>query len=151
MNTESNVVEQYLENVQSTHKESIIKLRSVILKNLPVGFEETIGYGMIGYVVPKSIYADGYHCNPKLPLPYINLASQKNYISLHHIGLYACPEVFEWFLLEINNFSKKDLEMGKGCIKFKNLDKIPFDLIGKLIAKISVKEWIKMYEDKIKK
>ena len=102
---------------------------------------------MIGYVVPHSIYPDGYRSSPDLPLPFVNIASQKNHIALYHMGLYANPEILEWFVREYPKHSQSKLDMGKSCIRFKKPEQIPFDLIGHLMKKISVKKWIEVYED----
>ncbi|MDX1315855.1 MAG: DUF1801 domain-containing protein, partial [Eudoraea sp.] len=127
------------------------KLRQVVLKNLPEGFEETMNYGMIGYVVPHSIYPDGYHCTPELPLPFLNLASQKNHIGFYHMGIYSDPELLEWFTSEFPKHSKRKLDMGKSCIRFKNMNDIPYELLGELVSKMSVSEWIKTYENNVKR
>ena len=110
-----------------------------------------MGYGMLAYVVPQSIYPDGYHCNPKLPLPFINLASQKNFIALYHSGIYASKELYNWFLAAYPKHCKRKIDMGKSCIRFKNINDIPYDLIGELCAKITVAQWIEQYEKNIKK
>ena len=106
---------------------------------------------MIGYVVPHKIYPAGYHPSPDLPLPFVSIASQKNHIALYHMGLYANPEIMDWFVREYPKHSKLKLDMGKSCIRFKNPEQIPFSLIGQLMKKISVKDWIEVYEKKIKK
>jgi hypothetical protein len=108
-------------------------------------------YGMIGYVVPHSIYPNGYHVNPKLPLPFINIANQKNFISLYHMGIYAHPELLNWFIQEYPKYSKRKLDMGKSCIRFNKIDDIPFELIKDLIKKMSYKEWVNIYESQIKR
>ncbi len=123
------------------------KLRQVILDNLPKGIEETMSYGMIGYVVPHTIYPEGYHCAPELPLPFMNLASQKNFIAVYSMVLYAKKDLMEWFTSEYAKQCKYKLDMGKSCIRFKRMDDIPFELIGRLTAKVSTKEWINLYED----
>ena len=110
------------------------KLRKVIKDNLPKGFEETMSYGMIGYVVPHSIYPDGYHCDPKLPLPFMNLASQKNYIAVYHSGVYASEKMNKWFTAEYAKHCKTKLDMGKSCVRFKKMDDIPYELIGELAS-----------------
>jgi hypothetical protein len=120
------------------------------LNNLPKGFEEQMSYGMLGYVVPHSIYPEGYHCNPKLPLPFMNIASQKNFIALYHMGIYAIPELLEWFTSEYPKHSSQKLDIGKSCIRFKKLDQIPFDLIAELAGKMTVEDWINCYETQIK-
>lgn len=127
------------------------KLRSVISLNLPLGFEEVMSYGMIGYVVPRSIYPNGYHCNTKLPLPFINIASQKNFIAIYHTGIYAAKEILDWFINEYPKHSKIRLDMGKSCIRFKKPDEIPFKLIGELASIMTCEEWFDVYESKIKR
>lgn len=127
------------------------QLRTTILKHLPKGFEEGISYGMIGYVVPHSIYPAGYHCKPSEPLPFVSIASQKNFIAFYHMGIYAFPELQKWFVNEYTKRVKSKLDMGKSCIRFKKTDDIPFELIGELMGKISMKEWIQKYEQEIKK
>jgi hypothetical protein len=110
-----------------------------------------MSYGMIGYVVLHTTYPDGYHFNPKLPLPFVNIASQKNFIALYHTGIYVNPNLLEWFVAEYPKHSKQKLDMGKGCIRFKKMDQIPFKLIGELMQKITVEEWITYYESDFKK
>lgn len=150
MQYKANTPDEYINQLPEDRKIAITKLRNTILKNIPKGFEETIGYGMIGYVVPKSIYPEGYHCDPKLPLPFMNLASQKSFIAVYNMGIYVKKEVYDWFLAEFPKHSKRKLDMGKSCIRFKYIDDIPYDLIGELASKITVKEWISYYESKIK-
>jgi len=118
--------------------------------NIPSGFEETLGYGMPAYVVPHSIYPKGYHCNPELPLPFINFASQKNYVAFYHMGIYVKPELLEWFVGEYPKHCNRKLNMGKSCLRFKEMEDIPFDLLAELIPKITVDEWISIYEKDIK-
>jgi hypothetical protein len=144
-------VNDYLNELSEDRKPAFLKLRNSLLSNLPKGFEEQMSYGMLGYVVPHSIYPNGYHCNPKLPLPFISIGSQKNFIVMHHLGIYANPKLLEWFTSEYPKHSNHKLDMGKGCIRFKKMDQIPFDLIGELAGKISVDEWIECYETQIKK
>ena len=144
-------VEEYLAHIPDERKESFAKLRDTILANLPKGFQEEMNYGMIGYVVPHSIYPAGYHTSPDLPLPFVSIASQKNHIALYHMGIYANPEVLAWFKKEYPKHCKTKLEMGKSCIRFKKPENIPLELIGQLMKKISVKAWINAYEHNIKK
>ncbi len=143
-------VKEYLKKVPKERIEYFKKLREAILTNLPNGFDEQLNYGMIGYVVPHDIYPGGYHCDPKLPLPFANIASQKNFIGFYHMGIYANPGLLEWFVKEYPKHSDTKLDMGKSCIRFKKMDKIPYDLIGKLMRKMSVNDWIKLYEENIK-
>lgn len=138
--------QEYLSNLPEDRKEVMQKLRNSIIENIPQGFEEVMSYGMLGFVVPHSIYPKGYHCNPKLPLPFINLASQKNFIALYHMGIYADEKLFNWFVAEYPKHCKAKLDMGKSCIRFKKMDDIPFELIGELAGKVSVANWIKTYE-----
>lgn len=150
MQIKSNSVKEYLQNIPEEKKEAMESLRKAILDNLADGFVEEMSYGMIGYVVPHTIYPDGYHCNPSLPLPFISIACQKNFIALYHMGIYADNKLLEWWKKEYSNYSKLKLDMGKSCIRFKKIDQIPYDLIGKLCQKMSVNDWIKLYENNIK-
>lgn len=137
---------EYLETLPADRKQAMEKLCNVILENLPDGFSEEMSYGMIGFVVPHSLYPQGYHCDPKLPLPFINIASQKNFIAVYHMGIYACPELLNWFSSEYPKHVKTKLDMGKSCIRFKKPEQIPYDLIGELASKLSPQDWIEMYE-----
>ena len=147
MQSKASSVDEYIQELPEDRKEVIQKLREIILKNLPKGFSEQIGYGMIGYVVPHSIYPSGYHCTPKLPLPFANIASQKNFIAFYHMGLYANPKLYEWFVSEFPKHSSAKLDMGKSCIRFKKMEEIPFELIGELATKTTVSDWISIYEN----
>lgn len=140
----------YLAELPADRVAPLNRLRETILENLPDGFEETMGYGMIGYVVPKSIYPPGYHCDPKLPLPFVSIASQKNFVALYHMGIYMEPGLLEWFVAEYPNHSKARLDMGKSCIRFTKMEQIPFDLIGQLIRRMSVDQWVELYESVLK-
>ena len=151
MQSKATTPEQYLSELPEDRKEAMLKLRNAIKENLPQGFEEVLSYGMLGYVVPHSIYPSGYHCNPKLPLPFINLASQKNFIALYHMGIYANKNLESWFVSEYPKHVKTKLDMGKSCIRFKKMDDIPFDFIGKLAVKLSVEDWISNYEKAFRK
>lgn len=142
--------DDYLNALPAERAEAFGQLRDTILSNLPKGFEECISYGMIGYVVPHRLYPAGYHCDPKLPLPFVSIASQKNFIALYHMGLYANPELLEWFVAEYPKHAKSKLDMGKSCIRFKKMEDIPFKLIGQLIKKMNVKDWISLYESNLK-
>lgn len=141
----------YLDQLPQARKEPMRLLRKCILENLPPGFEETMSYGMIGYVVPHAIYPGGYHCNPDLPLPFLNIASQKNYIAFYHSGLYADPEIKEWFVKAYKARVPAKLDMGKSCVRFKKPEHIPYKLLGELCRKISVSDWILLYEKQIQK
>jgi len=144
-------VRDYIDSVPEERAEAFNKLRKTILDNLPKGFEECINYKMLGYVVPLSKYPYGYHCNPELPLPFINLANQKNFIGLYHMGVYANPDLYEWFTKSYPDHAKYKLDMGKSCIRFKKMDDIPYKLVGQLVKKIKVNDWISTYEAQIKK
>ena len=143
--------DEYIASLPEDRKEPVTKLRKLIKKNLPKGFEETISSGMISWVVPHKTYPAGYHCDPKQPLPFLSLASQKNNISLYHMGLYSDPELLKWFQDEWARSSKRKLDMGKSCIRFKKPDEIPFDLIGQLASKVTPADWIALYESAIKR
>jgi uncharacterized protein YdhG (YjbR/CyaY superfamily) len=150
MQSKAATPEEYIDSLPTERKEAMQQLRKVIRKNLPKGFTEGMSYGMIGYVVPHTRYPAGYHCNPKQPLPFMNLASQKNYIALYHMGLYADKKLLKWFVDEYSKQNKAKLDMGKSCIRFKKPEQIPFKLIGELAAKITPQEWIAFYEKSIK-
>ena len=138
-------IDDYIASLPEERKAAITKLRKTIKANLPKGFQEEMSYGMIGFVVPHSIYPSGYHCNPKLPLPFINVGSQKNFIAMHHMGVYASKDLLDWFVAEYEKVPYK-LDMGKGCIRFKKPEEIPFELIGELVKKINVQQWIGIME-----
>ncbi len=150
MQSKATSPQQYLDELPEERKEPIQKLRQQILENLPEGMEETMNYGMLGYVVPHSVYPDGYHCTPELPLPFMNLASQKNFVAVYSMSIYAKKEILDWFTSEYAKRCKYKLDMGKSCIRFKRMNDIPYELIGELTAKISTDEWIKLYEDSYK-
>lgn len=137
---------EYLAKLPEDRREAFNQLREAIITNLPEGFEECINYGMIGYVVPHSIYPNGYHCDPKLPLPFMNIASQKNFIAFYHMGIYGNADLMNWFVREFPKYSKAKLDMGKSCVRFKKMNEIPFELIGELVKKMSVSDWVNQYE-----
>ena len=141
----------YLASLPDDRLAAIMKLRSSIKRNLPKGFEETMASGMLAYVVPLSLYPAGYHCSPGTALPFMCLASQKNFIAVYHMGIYADPALLRWFTSAYENLKIGKLDMGKSCIRFKKLDKIPYELIGELSSKLSVADWIKMYETVLQK
>ncbi|MFA6947070.1 MAG: DUF1801 domain-containing protein [Pedobacter sp.] len=143
--------QEYFDSLPEERKEAMNLLRKVILDNLPEGFSEEMSYGMIGYVVPHSLYPAGYHCNPKLPLPFMGLASQKNFIAFYHMGLYADKKILDWFLEEYPKHTPGKKDMGKSCLRFKKMDQIPYELIGQLVKKMSVEDWIEIYETNFKK
>ncbi|APY08256.1 hypothetical protein BWZ20_08065 [Winogradskyella sp. J14-2] len=143
--------EDYISQVPEERQDTLKKLRKVIKDNLPKGFEEGMQYKMIGYYVPHSVYPDGYHCDPKVPLPFMSFASQKNSVNLYHMGIYAKKELLDWFVAEYPKHCKRKLDMGKSCIRFKKMEDIPFELIGELTQKMSSEEWIAIYESALKK
>lgn len=141
---------EYINAVDEDRREAFSKLRETILENIPADFLEEISYGMIGYVVPHSLYPPGYHCDPKLPLPFAAIAAQKHFIALYH-GMYAMPELHDWFVREYAKVCKGKLDMGKSCIRFKKPGDIPYALIGQLMQKVSVDEWVEVYESNVKR
>ena len=143
--------EQYIKESPADRKKAFAQLRDTVLKNLPKGFKEVMSYGMIGYVVPHYEYPEGYHCDPRLPLPFACIASQKNFIAFYHMGIYAMPGLLKWFTTEYPKQSPAKLDMGKSCIRFKKPEHIPYKLIGELVKKVSVKDWIKVYEENVKR
>ena len=151
MQSTAKSLHEYFDSLPEDRKQSMDKLRKVILDNLPKGYEEVMAYGMPGYVIPHSIYPNGYHCNPKLPLPLISIASQKNFIALYHMGMYSNPELLNWFVAEFPKHTKYKLDMGKSCVRFKKTADIPYALIGELTARVSVDDWISWYEKALKR
>lgn len=151
MTTLATIPKDYIAQLPEERKAAITKLHELIKKHMPKKLEVGISYGMLAYYVPKSIYPAGYHCKPFPPLPFINLASQKNFIALYHSGMYAKKELYDWFIAEYPKHAKYKLDMGKSCVRFKKIDDIPYDLIAELLGKMSVKEWIDIYEKSIKK
>ena len=151
MKASGNTVEEILTNLPEDRAEAFNNLHNVIVKNLPQGFEAAISYGGLGYVVPHTVYPAGYHCKPIEPLPFAGLASQKNSINFYHMGIYSDSELLDWFVAEYPKYSKQKLDMGKSCIRFKKFDQIPVELIGELMQKMTVKQWVDLYESKLKK
>jgi len=151
MQSDASSPEEYIAEMPVDRRDAFTKLRATIKKNLPEGFEEVMSYGMIGYVVPHSRYPAGYHVNPALPLGLINIASQKNFIAVYHMGVYADPALLKWFTAAHAKASAKKLDMGKSCIRYKKPEDIPFDLIGQLASKLTPDEWITRYEKQLKR
>ena len=141
MQSNARTVEEYLRSLPEDRRAAISAVRKVILANLPKGYEECMSYGMIGYVVPHSIYPAGYHCNPKLPLPYANLASQKNHMALYLMCCYGDKVTYQWFCKAWKATGKK-LDMGKSCVRFKKLEDVSLEVIGQVIARVPVKNYI---------
>jgi len=142
-------IQAYLDQIQPIQKEAFEKLRMAILQHLPEGYVECMSYGMIGYVVPHTLFAPGYHCDPKLPLPYMSIAAQKNFIAVYHMGIYSDPAVMSWFTEAYPQHTTQKLDMGKSCIRFKKYDQIPFELIGELAASFTVEAWINCYQGQL--
>ena len=146
MQSTAKTPQAYVDSLPEERKVVIEKMRQTIKKTLPKGFEEVMCYGMLGYVVPHTLYPKGYHCDPKLPLSFISLASQKNFVALYHMGIYANPKLLDWFVGEFPKHSKSKLDMGKSCIRFKKMNDIPYELISELASKMTVQDWIDYYE-----
>lgn len=146
MQSKAKTVDEYIDELPEDRKKAMTELRKVIKKNIPKGFQEGMGYGMAGWSVPHSKYPAGYHCDPKLPLPFLGFASQKNFIALYHMGIYSDPKLMKWFTEAHARASSKKLDMGKSCIRYKKPEDIPYQLIGELVSKISPDEWIATYE-----
>lgn len=151
MQSKAATVEDYIKELPEERRDAVTKLRKVIKKNLPKGFKETMGYGMMGWCVPHSIYPAGYHCNPKDPLPFMGIGSQKHFIAVYHMGVYAEPKLLKWFTGEFAKAGAGKLDMGKSCIRFKKPENIPYKLIGELASKMTPAGWIAIYEKAIKR
>ncbi|MBI1333238.1 MAG: DUF1801 domain-containing protein [Armatimonadetes bacterium] len=145
MTSKAATVAEYLEGLPEDRRAAIETVRATILQNLPKGYEEGMQYGMIGYFVPHSIYPAGYHCDPKQPLPFVALASQKNYMSLYLSCLYSDAEYSKEFIQAYQESGKK-LDMGACCLRFKKVEDLPLELVGRFLSKISVEEYIRHYE-----
>jgi hypothetical protein len=145
-----NTPDEYIDTLPADRREAISALRDTINAHLPEGFRETISYGMIGWVVPHERYPKGYHCSPELPLPFLNIASQKQHIAFYHMGLYADPALYDWFLQAWPEHSERKPDMGKSCIRFKRPEHIPYALLGELCTRMSVDGWITLYESQLR-
>ncbi len=151
MQSTATTADHYIAGLPPERKEAMEKLRKEALKNLPKGFKEVMGNGMMSYVVPHSIYPAGYHCKPTDPLPFVAFANQKNFIAVYHMGIYAEPKLLDWFVAEFPKHTDAKLDIGKSCIRFKKPEKIPFKLMGELLSKMTVQQWIDKYEAVLKK
>lgn len=149
MQSKAATVEQYLASLPADRREAVEAVRGVILANLDAGYAEGMQYGMIGYFVPHSVFPAGYHCDPKQPLPFAGIASQKNHVSVYLMCIYGSPELTEWFRAAWEKTGKR-LDMGKGCIRFKRLEDVPLDVIGKAIKRVPTKKFIKHYEESLR-
>jgi uncharacterized protein YdhG (YjbR/CyaY superfamily) len=145
MQSKAQTVAQYLKDLPPDRKAALSKVRAVVKKHLPEGYKETMQYGMITYVVPLKLYPQGYLGKKDVPLPYIALASQKNYMSLYLMNIYQESKTASWFENEYKKSGKK-LDMGKSCVRFKSVEDLPLELIAKAVALLSVDEFIKLYE-----
>ncbi|MCA0335226.1 MAG: DUF1801 domain-containing protein [Bacteroidetes bacterium] len=146
MQAQGQTVEEILNNLPEDRIEPFNRLHTTIVQNLPEGFQAAISYGGLGYVVPHTLYPAGYHCKPAEPLPFAGIASQKGSINLYHMGMYANPELLNWFVAEYPKHCQQKLDMGKSCVRFKKMEAIPYNLIAELMRKMSVKDWIELYE-----
>lgn len=151
MQSDAKTPDQYIAELPEDRAKVIAKLRKIAVENLPSGFKEMMNYGMMGYVVPHEIYPNGYHCDPKQPLPFYGFASQKNSVNIYHMTLYSDKKLYDWFVSEFPKHSKARLDMGKSCVRFKKLDDIPYDLIAELMTKVTVDQWIAKYESVLKR
>ncbi|SMP31332.1 DUF1801 domain-containing protein [Chryseobacterium profundimaris] len=151
MQIESVSLDDYLSKIPEERQEVFRKLFNTINDNLPEGFSQGSSYGMIGWAVPLETYPAGYHCTPGTPLPFISIASQKNFIAFYHMGIYAKPDLLNWFVEEFPKYSKRKLDMGKSCVRFKKIDDIPFELLAEVSKKMTVQDWIDCYEANFKK
>lgn len=151
MTSNAETVETYLEELEPERRELVEAIRAAIHRGLPPGFEERMIYGMIGWVVPKDTYPAGYHCDPSLPLPFINLGNQKASVNLYHMGLYVIPGLLDWFQNSWREQTSARLDMGKSCVRFKRLDNVPLSLLTELATRVTVEEWVSVYESGIKR
>ena len=148
--TAATTPEAFIAALPDDRKNAVAQLRQTLQQHLPAGFKETMNYGMISYVVPHEKYPAGYHCDPKLPLPFISISNTKGHIGLHHIGLYSNPELLDWFTSQYPYYSKIKLDMGKGCVRFKKPEAIPYELVAKLAQRVDPDQWIAWYEQNLK-
>lgn len=144
-------VEDYISKIPEERQEIFKKIFDTISENLPEGFKQGVSYGMVGWNVPLETYPAGYHCTPGSPLPFMALASQKSFIAFYHMGMYAKPELLNWFVEEFPKYSKRKLDMGKSCVRFKKMDDIPLELLAEVSKKMTVQDWIDCYESNFKK
>jgi len=151
MKHEVSTIEDYIKKLPDDRQEAMTHLLQLLREKLPEGFKETLSYGMPTFVVPFSLYPAGYHCNTKQELPFISVASQKNHLAIYHMGIYADKGLMEWFLQQWNQYSSHKIDMGKSCIRFKNMQKIPYELFGELFAKMNPEAWIALYEKEFRK
>lgn len=151
MRIEASDPDDYISKCPEDRQAAISQLRAVINANIPHGFKEEMSYGMIGWVVPHEVYPPGYHCDTSLPLPFLSIASQKNFIGFYHMGIYADQDLLNWFTEEYKKTIPTKMDMGKSCLRLKKMDQIPFELLGELVSKMSAQDWITKYESAIKR
>ena len=142
-------IEEYIKSLPDDRIEVVHKLINVIEDNIPFGYVKIMNYNMPSFVIPHSIYPAGYHVTPDLPLPFIGVASQKNHIGFYHMGLYTDSKLLDWFISEFTKYCKSKVDMGKSCIRFKKMDDIPYKLVGELSKKMTIQDWIGIYEKNI--
>lgn len=145
MQSKARTVNEYMASLPPERRVALQAVREEILKNLGPGYEEGMQYGMIGYYVPHEVYPPGYHCDPKQPLPFAGLASQKNYMSIYLMCVYGVPEQEAWFREQWARTGKK-LDMGKGCVRFRKLDDLPLPVIGRTIKRVPSKKFVAFYD-----
>lgn len=151
MRSKATTVDAYLASLPDDRRRALEAVTATIRKNLGAGYEEGMQYGMIGYFVPHSVYPPGYHCDPKQPLPFAGLASQKNHMALYLFCVYQSEELREWFIeawqAETAKGKAGKLDMGAGCVRFKKIEDVPLGVVGKAVKKVTVKKFIAQYED----
>lgn len=151
MKIEASSVSEYIEAIDAERRDAYSKLYQVVADNIPDGFTSCMQYNFPSYVVSLEEYPPGYHCTPNTPLPFVSVGAQKNFLALYHMGVYASPDLMKWFVEEYPKHSKYKLDMGKSCIRFKRINDIPYKLIGEFMQKMSVDQWISIYENAYKK
>lgn len=145
MKSDATTVEAYLETLPTDRRAAIEAVRKVILENLDEGYEEGMQYGMIGYYVPHRVYPAGYHCDPKQPLPFATLGSQKGYMSVYLMCVYGHGATRSWFVDAWKKAGKK-LDMGRSCVRFKKLEDLALDVIGEAIRRVPARKYIEFVE-----
>jgi uncharacterized protein YdhG (YjbR/CyaY superfamily) len=151
MQSKAENAEQYITELPEEKRAVMLQLRETIQLNISKDTEETMQYGMISYVIPYSVYPPGYHCAPKQPLPFVSLAAQKNFFAFYHMGVYAKPELLEWYIKTYEETMNRKADVGKSCIRFKKAEHISFELLGELVHSVSSEEWIALYEKNYKR
>ncbi len=149
MQSKATTVKEYLDALPEDRRKALQAVRKVIKANLDKGYKEGMQYGMIGYFVPHSIYPDGYHCDPKQPLPFASIASQKNHMAIYMMCVYSDPKLQEWFQKAWAKTGKK-LDMGKSCVRFKKIEDVALEVVGEAIKRVPVKKFVDHYESVLK-